>query len=287
MAESMQQSSKFLVRIRSDFRQFLQHAEKFMMENEAMNNLLWEVGKAIEKKGSKSEVFLTVERNDRVCLAGIISGTGYLILASGDIEASEELSKFLSEKNFDLNGVTGCKETGNGFARHWGNRTGKRITETANLKVFFRSLEKKSYPECIESGNMRKAEESDVDLVREWCIGFAAESKAVMDPTQLIEWAKAIVDAGDMFFWEEEQTVSMASFGRSTPNGLVINMVYTPARFRGKGFAKSLMMALANEAQSRGAKFCCLFSEYGGKANLYESVGFERIGQFNELSFRD
>ena len=87
----MQQSSKFLVRIRSDFRQFLKHAEKFMMENEAMNNLLWEVGKAIEKKGSKSEVFLTVERNDRVCLAGIISGTGYLILTSGDIEASEEL----------------------------------------------------------------------------------------------------------------------------------------------------------------------------------------------------
>ena len=132
---------------------------------------------------------------------------------------------------------------------------------------------------------MRPAEETDRELVRDWAISFAAGSPSPMDPSTLVELAEAMRATGNLFLWEDGEPMSMVGFGRSTPNGLVVNMVYTPGEQRRLGYAGALMAGLMAEARQRGAKLCCLFSEYGGERNLYERIGFREVGTFRERAF--
>ena len=134
-------------------------------------------------------------------------------------------------------------------------------------------------------GEARRAEDADAGLVREWAIGFAAESVSPMDPSALADWAEAIRRRGDLYLWVDGEPVAMACFGRRTPNGLVINLVYAPGERRRRGYAGALLAELATEAKRRGAGQCCLFSEYGGERNLYARLGFRPAGEFCERSF--
>ena len=134
-------------------------------------------------------------------------------------------------------------------------------------------------------GRIRPAEDADRELVRDWAISFAAESPSPMDPSTLVELAEGMRAKGNLFLWEDGEPMSMAGFGRSTPNGLVVNMVYTPGERRRLGYASALMAGLMVEARQHGAKLCCLFSEHGGERNLYERIGFREGGIFRERAF--
>jgi predicted GNAT family acetyltransferase len=74
----------------------------------------------------------------------------------------------------------------------------------------------------------------------------------------------------------------MGGFGRSTPNSQVINMVFVPSGLRGKGYAGELITSLVAEAKKRGFSRCILFSDFAGERNLYDRIGFERVGSFCE-----
>ncbi|MFP6900355.1 MAG: GNAT family N-acetyltransferase [Opitutales bacterium] len=94
----------------------------------------------------------------------------------------------------------------------------------------------------------------------------------------------------DLFVWEEsDELVAMGGFGREIPNGLVINMIYTPRNRRGRGFGGALTTGLVREASGRGKEFCCLYSEFSNsvRKNLYERIGFRLAGKFSERAFDD
>lgn len=77
----------------------------------------------------------------------------------------------------------------------------------------------------------------------------------------------------------------MAGFGRSTPNSLVINEVFVSKEMRGRGYGAKLIAGLMVEARKRKARNCILFSDYEGSRNLYESLGFRKVGRFSEKGF--
>tara|TARA_B100001964_G_C13770511_1_gene395797 strand:- start:129 stop:464 length:336 start_codon:yes stop_codon:yes gene_type:complete len=73
----------FEVSVHADFSSFLKRTETFLLRNEAMNNLLWEVGCALDGTGSEGAWFGTVERAGKVYLAAVRGSARYLILARG------------------------------------------------------------------------------------------------------------------------------------------------------------------------------------------------------------
>jgi predicted GNAT family acetyltransferase len=56
------------------------------------------------------------------------------------------------------------------------------------------------------------------------------------------------------FVWEDGQPVSQAAFGHATPNGAVINAVYTPPHYRGRGYAASCVAELSQLLLDHGFK---------------------------------
>ena len=77
----------------------------------------------------------------------------------------------------------------------------------------------------------------------------------------------------------------MGGFGRSTPFCLVIFVVFVPREMRGQGYGAKLIAGLMVEARKRKALNCILFSDYEGSRNLYESLGFRKVGRFSEKGF--
>ncbi|MFP6886599.1 MAG: GNAT family N-acetyltransferase, partial [Opitutales bacterium] len=200
-------------------------------------------------------------------------------------DAVKVLAEFLEEKEVSLQGATGPVDEVDAFADAWEKASGIPPGRGRSLKIFEFALQNGSVTALEAPGRMRLAEETDRELVRDWAISFAAESPSPMDPSTLVELAEAMRAKGNLFLWEDGEPMSMAGFGRSTPNGLVVNMVYTPGERRRLGYAGALIAGLMVEASQRGAKLCCLFSEYGGERNLYERIGFREVGTFRERAF--
>ena len=193
--------------------------------------------------------------------------------------------KFLEEEELSLQGATGPVDEVDAFADAWEKASGICPGRSRSLKIYEIAPQNDSVNALEASDRMRLAEETDRELVHDWAISFAAESPSPMDPSTLVELAETMRAKGNLFLWEDGEPMSMAGFGRSTPNGLVVNMVYTPVERRRLGYASALMAGLMVEARQRGAKLCCLFSEYGGKRNLYERIGFREVGTFRERAF--
>lgn len=275
----------FEVSVHADFSLFLKRTETFLLRNEAMNNLLWEVGHALDGTGRECAWFGTVERAGKVNLAAVRGSTRYLILACGEEDAVKALAEFLAEKEVRLQGATGPVDEVDAFAEAWAKASGKPLGRGRSLKIYEIAPQNDFVNAPETPGRMRPAEDADRKLVRDWAISFAAESPSPMDPSTLVELAEAIRAKGNLFLWEDGEPVSMAGFGRSTPNGLVVNMVYTPGKRRRLGYAGALMVGLMVEARQRGAKLCCLFSEYRGERNLYERIGFREGGVLGEQAF--
>lgn len=269
----------------SDFSVFLQRAEPFLLERETLNNLLWEVGATLDRKSSSEAWFGTVEQRGEICLAGMRSFTKYLILSAGEVKAAGTLARRLADAGMELRGVTGRAETANAFADAWSEVTGATLGRVRSLKIYeWADAEAPARKPKIR-GEARRAEEADAEIVRKWSIGFAAESVSPMDPSTLADWAETIRQRGNLYLWVDDEPACMACFGRKTPNGLVVNLVYTPGKRRGNGYAGALLGELLGEAKRRGVTQCCLFSEYQGDRNLYERLGFRKAGEFRERAF--
>ena len=92
---------------------------------------------------------------------------------------------------------------------------------------------------------------------------------------------------GNLFLLHKEGvgTCAMGGFGRSTPRSLVINEVFVPKELRGMRYGEDLIAGLVGQAKAREKSHCILFSDYGGRKNLYDRLGFEKTVKFCELSF--
>jgi len=89
------------------------------------------------------------------------------------------------------------------------------------------------------------------------------------------------------FIWEDGQPVSQAVHGRDTPNGAIINWVYTPPHFRGRGYATSVVAELSRSLLDSGKSFCCLFADASNpiSCELYRKLGFYDVCNFDEIRF--
>ena len=284
------EEANFRVETFSKWEKFLSGAESLLFDHEAESNLIWEVGRvSAASAGSDYPWFgWVVMKGDQPLLAALPSVTGYLILSRGETGACSSLAAHLLSQSIGIEGVSGPEPLSSHFAKVWSEIMGETVTLGASL-AFYRTQSKMALKSDIE-GIFRLPRPEEEELLRGWAVDFGAESPRPMDPRALTRLSEQMLVRGDLFVWENAgQIVSMGGFGRETPNGLVINMIYTPRNLRGRGFAGSLTSGLVGEAYERGKGFCCLYSEFSSsvRRNLYERIGFELSGEFAEQSFGD
>jgi RimJ/RimL family protein N-acetyltransferase len=120
---------------------------------------------------------------------------------------------------------------------------------------------------------------TDANLVAEWLREFSREATPHDPEPNREKLQKAASDGQHMFWIANNLPVSIAGIVRQTKRGLAIGNVYTPPRFRSKGYAGSVTAALVERAYADGKLFVCLYTDLRNPFSnrCYAKVGFEPV----------
>ena len=79
----------------------------------------------------------------------------------------------------------------------------------------------------------------------------------------------------------------MASSNRPTPNGIAVNLVYTPPEKRGRGYATACVAGVSQRQLDGGKTFCTLFTDLANPTSnaVYQRVGYQPLADFAEITF--
>jgi predicted GNAT family acetyltransferase len=79
----------------------------------------------------------------------------------------------------------------------------------------------------------------------------------------------------------------MAAWAGPTPNGVRINMVYTPPQLRGRGYASNAVAGLTRHLLVSGRKFVFLYTDLDNPTSnkIYRQLGYEPVVEISEVDF--
>ncbi len=128
-------------------------------------------------------------------------------------------------------------------------------------------------------GSARAVTAADAALFAEWRIAFAQEATP-HDPVPTPDELARSAASGDHLFWTVDGApVSVASIGRRTRRGVVINGVYTPPALRSRGYAGAATAALVERGYAEGKSLACLYVDCRNPASnrSYAKIGFAPV----------
>lgn len=84
---------------------------------------------------------------------------------------------------------------------------------------------------------------------------------------------------------DNDVPVSLSAFNATLPHIVQLGGIYTPPELRGRGFAKAAVAASLLAARDRGASRAVLFTNGPSAIRTYESLGFQRVGDYALVLF--
>ena len=219
-----------------------------------------------------------------VKLSAIVSPSNFLLLSQGSKEAVKALAQCCQRKEWNFSGVSGPKDLAKQFVSLRECEAMEKMRTPREFRLFETSSQKMPASCGDNLLQLCRVESNDWPRARVWAQQFAAEAEPSMDLGAITQMAKNMYQENNLYLLKNEEKIpcAMAGFGRSTDRYQVINMVYVPVAFRHKGIARNLIKKMIPLSHSMGFHGCLLFSDWSGKKNLYQSMGFRELGRFIE-----
>lgn len=122
------------------------------------------------------------------------------------------------------------------------------------------------------AGTLRLASPADMTLAQGWGAALSIDSGiGALDGRVCMQ----LIGAKLLYFWVDDQPRCMLGLLRETPQSAAIGIVYTPAAFRGQGYAVTAVGALNDLLVERGVtnRFLCIDPSKDGALALAEKLG--------------
>ena len=86
---------------------------------------------------------------------------------------------------------------------------------------------------------------------------------------------------------DEGEVVSMARKAGKTPNGNLVNLVYTPSHLRKRGYATECVAKLSRKILEEGNSFCFLFTDLMNPTSnsIYQKIGYRPVIDVDAYKF--
>jgi predicted GNAT family acetyltransferase len=138
-----------------------------------------------------------------------------------------------------------------------------------------------------QRGRLRPATEEDIPLVARWNVEFTMDIFGHVDREKAEQAARFRIGQRDIYLWDNGGPVSMAMKNRPTANGIGISLVYTPPRWRRRGYATACVGELSRRLLDTGWEFCVLFADLANPAakRVYQKIGYWPVCEYDELLF--
>lgn len=131
-------------------------------------------------------------------------------------------------------------------------------------------------PLPLPPGHLAPARREDTDTLVSWIKGFSEDTGEEGNPEDILE---AGLKNHTLFVWHDRKPVSMAASSRPTPNGICVNLVYTPPESRKRGYATATVSALSRMLLERGKSFCSLYTDLANPTSnsIYQKIGYRPV----------
>ncbi|MBE8520005.1 GNAT family N-acetyltransferase [Amycolatopsis sp. H6(2020)] len=264
-----------------DIDDFLTHAGDFLRSRPALHTSQLTRLDKLRTQEEKGTLFGRLEQDGEVRASFYRRPSQRLILTAVAPDEADALAAELAGQS--LSGVTAEDNTATAFAEAWQRRTDAVPAPTVRVRLH--RLGTLTPPEPMPEG--RALDAGDRTEVIRWCSEFAiAVGQAPFADER--SWAASNFAGKQFTFWESGTPVAMAG---STPvlAGMVrIDPVYTPARFRGRGYAGAVTVAASRAALAAGATDVVLYTDPANVTSnaLYRRLGYVPIATFLGYDFR-
>jgi len=181
----------------------------------------------------------------------------------------------IADAGIALPGVSGEAATAASFAGQWTERCKSAAIPFQGQRIYeFLDWGDRT----AVRGRLRKAISDDRSLMVSWTRAFQDEIGVhLTDPEILVDrWLRA----GQLWLWDDGQTMSMA-VGREPVAGVVrVSGVYTPPAFRRHGYATACVQGLSESIREAGYR-CILYTDLGNPASnsIYRRIGYRAIAE--------
>jgi GNAT superfamily N-acetyltransferase len=203
-----------------------------------------------------------------------------LILSRMPNGAAAELATALA-KIGPLLGVNGETAAATSFAAAWADCNGSAVD--VSMRLYRLGVLRSPHA----NGSARLAVSSDSQLVLDWVIAFQAEATPNHPTDHLADLVKHRISAGQLWYWVNDEPVSLA--GLTAPaNGVSrIGPVYTPSAFRRNGYGAAVTAHASQAALDAGADHVVLYTDLANPTSnaIYQAIGYVPDHDFEERSF--
>ena len=271
----------------SEFGDFANDTYEVLSGNEVQNNLLLSF---IESKTEAKNEWLSAtvkDGNGAVVLAAVCTPPYNIVMYGTGNKPNPEAEKLMADElrsgGESLPGVLAEEGLAARFAESFSGK-GRSVK---HMSMNIMRLDKVADIEKAP-GKMRPLGEDDMFFAPYWERAFSVDcGTEVFDIPANIEKMRKRVGKDIHFIWEDGHPVSQAAHGRNTKNGAVVNSVYTPPHYRGKGYASSLVASLSQALLEKDFRFCCLFADASNPVScgIYRKIGYYDVCVFNEIRF--
>ncbi len=237
--------------------------------------------------GTEAPVFGTLER------AGEVRATFYhlppraLGLSPLTPEQADSLAARLAALGCSLPSVSADHSTATAFAGAWQRHTGA-MPKLRGTRLRLYRLGTLTPPEPPPAGRGRVLGEQDLGQVMFWCGEFA---RAVGEVVSMDAGSWADTRFADKLYtlWEtpDGTPVSIAGMNPMIGGQIQVDIVYTPAHLRGRGYAGAVAAEVSRAALAAGARDVVLFADLANPTSnvLYERLGYRTLTDWAAYDF--
>ena len=249
----------------------------WLMENEDINNGLLDL---VELLSTGHQVFqapywfASINNSAGIVGCAIHAMPDGLVMSDMPNDAVAILVHSLRSKIAHINRVFGPDGVASELAALWGDSVGSDPVVESKWKIY--RLDQVIPIDTISTGKLRIGNDDDIGLVREWGQAYGDEKVSLLEVADFM--ARKLSDR-DLFIWHDERPRTIVTLSGRSKSGVRISAVFTPLKYRGRGYASAAVASLSNSLLRDGYEFVTLTAEIGDPAErVYKQLGYYVIG---------
>ena len=261
--------------------EFLALTSEFRDAEPVLTNLMGSVAETAARGGDENAALwlVVVAESGEVTGCAIRTPPWHLVVSPMTDDAAESVGRFVRDIDPDVPGIAGPEHVVPRVVDGLGAEVALRRREF--IRVVSTLLNARD-----TAGEARRADEPELDLLREWTAQFGVE---VGLPHLQGSAADRSFDGGRLWVWAvDDEPVAMAGHAplvRTAGNTVGrIGPVFTPVKHRRRGYGAALTHRLARELQRDCTVVMLVADEANPDSNaVYEKLGFRQAARLVEV----
>jgi len=231
---------------------------------------------------------VSISNHERIDLVAFITPPWPLLLYAEEQPEDGSLKlliKTLQKKKIMVTGVNAKTQISTRFADLWVENS----LEKASMKMKMNlSILKNIRPIKLSTGYMVNATKQHTTLLVQWAELFHEELGLQYENQSFInKHVDDMINSHHAYLWIDKEPVSMVFLERPHKRGVSLGYVFTPEKFRKKGYAQSLVYSTCESILDKELEYCALFADKQNPVSnhIYKKIGFSELCEYSNYDF--